>query len=157
MTHHLDDREMAKALAGEALDPPLTEHLESCVSCRREVERLSGLVADRRQQQEAQAPDWDRQRDGIMARLPSSQSAQRRRPVWLRPLMAAAAALVVAAGLRIAWMPSAPVEVPLQSDLEVEEILAEVDEVLADDSLPGFESIDPGFDVAETVFENGAS
>jgi hypothetical protein len=37
----------------------------------------------------------------------------------------------------------------------VEEILAEVDAVLADDSIPGFEVIDPGLE--EAIYENGTS
>jgi hypothetical protein len=39
----------------------------------------------------------------------------------------------------------------------VDEILAEVDAVLDDDSIPGFEVIDPGVDTLEGYAANGGS
>jgi hypothetical protein len=41
------------------------------------------------------------------------------------------------------------------SELPVEQILDEVDAMLADDSIPGFEVIDQGMD--DAIFENGTS
>ena len=83
-------------------------------------------------------------------------TGQRTRRRWTRPLLVAAAALVAAIGLRALWAP-APVVVEngTVSELPVEQILAEVDAVLADDSIPGFEIIDPGLE--EAIYENGAS
>ena len=67
-----------------------------------------------------------------------------------------AAALLVAVGLRLTAPPSEVVP-PVDEDLPIEQILAEVDAVLADDGLPGFEPIDPGVDDPASLFENGAS
>ena len=46
---------------------------------------------------------------------------------------------------------------PVGDELAVEEILAEMDALLADDSIPGFEVIDPWVGELETDIENGAS
>ncbi len=54
-------------------------------------------------------------------------------------------------------MPPGAATPPPTDDLAIEQILAEVDAVLADDSLPGFESIDPGVDDPASIFENGTS
>ena len=53
------------------------------------------------------------------------------------------------------WAPAPPVDSGVVPELPVEQILAEVDAVLADDTIPGFELIDPGLD--EEFYENGAS
>ena len=155
---HLDDYEFANAVAGLELEPETVEHLSACVSCRQQVAALQGAIADRREEFRGQSPDWDRQREEIMARLPSAQVgrtiASRR---WLRPLIAAAAVVLVAVGLNSLWDPPGVSEPVVGSDIEIEEILAEVDAVLADDSLPGFEFIDPGVDDPKSLFENGAS
>ena len=52
-------------------------------------------------------------------------------------------------------MPLPPSDPVAGSELPVEQILAEVDAMLADDSIPGFELIDPGLD--DAIYENGAS
>ncbi len=158
MTDHLEDREIAAVLAGGDPGSRAVEHLESCLGCRREIDRLGELVSRRRAELASQAPDWGRQRDRIMDRLPPAAATRDRAGSrWLRPLLAAAAVLVVAVGLRLAWLPSAPTGEQSRTDLAVEEILAEVDEVLADDSLPGFEPIDPGFEIADAYLANGSS
>ena len=69
-------------------------------------------------------------------------------------MLALAAILVAAIGLRMLWIPP-PADRATNAELPVEQILADVDAVLADDSIPGFELIEPGLDYA--VFENGAS
>ena len=60
-------------------------------------------------------------------------------------------------GVRVLWVPGTRGELHVDDDIAVEEILAEVDAVLEDDSLPGFESIDPGVSDLESMIENGAS
>ena len=75
----------------------------------------------------------------------------------MRPLLAAAAVLLMVIGLRVLWVPGTPVEPQANGEIAVEEILAEVDAVLANDDLPGFESIDPGVSDLESILENGAS
>jgi hypothetical protein len=63
--------------------------------------------------------------------------------------------LVAAAGLRALWSPTPPVDPMSDAELPVEQILAEVDALLADDSIPGFELIDQGLE--DAIYENGAS
>jgi hypothetical protein len=70
-------------------------------------------------------------------------------------LLAVAAVLVVAIGLRVLWAPAPVADPGIVSDLPVEQILAEVDAILDDDSIPGFELIDQGMD--DAIFENGTS
>ena len=158
MKTHLEDHEFTAAVEGLDLAPGAAEHLASCISCRQQVDVLEGAIAERRGEMEVGAPDWDRQREEILSRLgsapPENAVASRRR--W-QPLLAAAAVVVVAVGLGSLWRPSGAPETVLTPEIAIEEILAEVDAVLADDSLPGFESIDPGVDDPESLFENGAS
>ena len=114
------------------------------------------LIDAQRLRLEAEAPDWERQRQEVLLRLPSALMAgPGRRRWWTRPLLAVAAVLVAAIGLRALWMPLPPSEPVAGSELPVEQILAEVDAMLADDSIPGFELIDPGLD--DAIYENGAS
>ena len=157
MTTHLTDDEVTAAVAGLVGSQEAAEHLSSCVRCRQEVAEMQRLIIDRRRGMEAEFPDWQRQRRDVMARL-GDQSTVRRAPArrWLRPFLAAAAALVVAVGVSL-LMPHGATTPPAADDLAVEQILAEVDAVLADDSLPGFESIDLGVDDPESYFENGES
>ena len=157
MNTHLSDDDFAAVLAGLEADPGAREHLAACVSCRQQVAELQAFVADRRSAMESEAPDWQLQRRQVMARLGAAEATvtpTRRR--WLRPVVAAAATLVAAVGIRLAMAPHEPTPT-ITDDLAVEEILAEVDAVLADDSLPGFESIDFGVDNPAQIIENGTS
>jgi hypothetical protein len=157
MNKHLDEHEITAAVAGLELEAAAAEHLGSCLSCRQRVSEMRDLIDARQRDLEAGAPDWERQRQKILARLPSAATVQpmRRRRVWTRPLLAVAAVLVAAIGLRALWMPAPSVDPLSDSELPVEQILAEVDAVLADDSIPGFELIDPGLE--EELYENGTS
>jgi len=156
MTKHLTSDEIAAAVAGLELEPSVGNHLESCVVCRAEAAVLKDLITARRDEIQADAPDWAAQAAEIMDRLPTDAEAGRqRRPKWFRPALAVAAALVMAVGLWILRLES-PVGPPTD-ELAVEEILAEMDELLSDDSIPGFEIIDPEMDDLETYFNNGAS
>ena len=157
MKTHLDEHEISAAVASLELEPEAAEHLGLCLSCRQQVSAMREATDERRRDLEAEAPDWDRQREEIMARLPAAPATvQKSRRRWTRPLLAAAAVLVAAIGLRSLWAPApAVVENGTVSELPVEQILAEVDAVLADDSIPGFEIIDPGLE--DAIYENGAS
>lgn len=158
MNRHLEDHQITAAVAGLEVDPVAEEHLASCLSCRQRVAAMGELIADRRRELVAEAPDWERQRKEIFLRLPDAPAAvpfHRKR--WVRPLLAAAAVLVMAIGVRMLWAPRAPVVPAAEGEIAIEEILAEVDAVLADEYLPGFESIDPGFSDPESMIENGAS
>jgi hypothetical protein len=158
MRSHLEDQELAAALAGDELEAPAAEHLQGCVTCRRELDELMRMVAATRAEQASTEPDWDEQHRRVMDRLqPPAAAVSGSRRRWLRPLITAAATLILAVGLRTIWWPAPVAEPPLEPDFQVEQILAEVEAVLDDESLPGFEAIDPGLDDPEGLFENGAS
>jgi predicted anti-sigma-YlaC factor YlaD len=155
MKSHLEEHEITAAVAGLELEAAAEEHLGSCVSCRRQVSAMRDVIDARLEDLEAKAPDWEWQRQEIMLQLPATAMARPRRRRWARPLLAVAAVLVAAIGLRALWAPAPVVDTGVASELPVEQILAEVDAVLADDSIPGFEFIDQGMD--DAIFENGAS
>lgn len=158
MTNHLDEREISAAVAGLELAAPAAEHLESCLECRRRVAELQQLIGRRRAEQATGEPDWEAARAAVLARLPGVESgrAASRLQRWWRPLAAAAAvaAIAVAVGLLV---PDRVAIDSTESELPVEEILAEVDAVLGDDSVPGFELIDPGLETLAGVVANGSS
>lgn len=153
MNTHLNDHEIAAAVAGLDLEPAAVAHLEACGSCRREVEAMQALLDRRRLELLGEAPDREAQRRQVVSRLAPPLPKTNR----LRPVLAAAAAVLVALALSLARAPGPPTGTEAVSRLDVEDILAEVDAVLADDSLPGFEAIDPGLDSPEDLFANGAS
>ena len=156
MKIHLDEHEFTAAVAGLELEKTAKEHLGSCLSCRRQVSAMRDVIDARRADLAAEGPIWERQRHEIMMRLPSTPTVQRLRRVWTRPLLAVAAVLLVVIGLRALWKPAPDVVDPgVASELPVEQILDEVDAMLADDSIPGFEVIDQGMD--DAIFENGTS
>lgn len=154
---HLDDEQTATAVAGLELDRDGRDHLSSCVDCRRKVEAMRDLIEARRLLMEGDEPDWSAQRDAVLMRLRSepTRSGARRRS-WWRPAMAAAAALAVVAVVGLIGPRSTEIASNGQ-ELPVAEILAEMDALLADDSIPGFEIIDPGVDGLEGVLANGSS
>ena len=156
MKTHLEEHEITAAVAGLELEAAAEEHLGSCVSCRRQVTDMQGVIDARRGTLEAEAPDWERQRQEIMLQLPATPLARPlRRRSWTRPLLAVAAVLLAAIGLRALWAPAPVVDPGVISEVPVEQILAEVDAMLADDSIPGFELIDQGLN--DAIFENGTS
>jgi len=158
MNTHLDEHQITAAVAGLELEPEAEEHLVSCLSCRQRVAAFKDLIDARGEQMAAEMPDWDRQQAEILLQLPKSltgRPAKTRR--WTRALFAAAAAVLVAVGLEFMWSPAPMGEPVVELEVPIEQILAEVDAALADDSLPGFESIDPGVDDPKSYFENGAS
>lgn len=158
MTTHLNEEEFTAAVEGLELSPEATEHLAACISCRQQVDALQRAAAERLDEMEGQMPDWDHQRDEILACLPSSPAGSPAAPRrWLRPLMALAAVFLMAVGLSSLWEPPEVPEPVAGAEIEIDVILAEVDAVLADDSLPGFEFIDPGVDDPESLIENSAS
>ncbi len=144
MNRHLDDHEMASAAAGLTLEPEKLAHLEGCVSCRGSVTQFLDQVNKRRRAMEEETPDWDAQLKRILDALPPApvtSIAVRRR--WLRPLLAAAATLTIAigTGLFIHQNGSAPASSP-RPEIGVEEILAQADSLLAEDSIPGLDVFD---------------
>lgn len=158
MTRHLDDHEIAAAVAGLDLAPECEEHLGSCLECRRKRAAMQQLIARRRQQLTAEEPDWQAARRTVLSRIEqhgatAGEPSRFRR--W-RPLAAAAAAVAVAVTVGLLAPRQADRDLD-RTELAVDEILAEVDAVLDDDSIPGFEVIDPGLDTLEGYVANGAS
>ena len=156
MTSHMTSKEISAAVACLELETPAREHFERCVVCRAEAAELERLIDARREGLLADEPAWGVQARQIMDRLPAAAGGDGRgRPRWLRPVLTLAAVLVMAVGLGI-LRSDGPVETPA-ADPSVEEILAEMDELLSNDSIPGFEIIDPEMDDLTTFFDDGAS
>lgn len=160
---HLDERDLSAAVAGLDLEDAARHHLAACLTCRRRVDAAAGLIQTRRDLQRTDEPDWHAQHRSIMVRLPAAApeapAERQNEPTTIlawparllsqrsahRSLLAAAAALIVAAGLLALTRPWLPVRAPTitAAEVPVEDILAEVDAMLAEDQLPGFEPLDP--------------
>lgn len=153
MNRHLNDDQIAAAVAGTQLDETAAEHLASCVSCKRQVASVRGLIEQRRQEMVAEEPDWEDQRERVLARLGEAEISRSGRR-WLRPALAAAALIALAVGVGLLQLPNGGVP---DREIAVEEILAEAEALLDDDSIPGFEAIDPGLEGWQEFYENGAS
>ena len=156
MTTHLNPDQIDAAIAGLEIDDEGLKHLESCAQCRTEVAEFGRLIESRRGELAADEPDWALQAEEIMDRLPIEAAASRRaRSRWRRPVLAVAATVIIAVGIGVLrW--DRTVEPPV-AEVAVDEILAEMDELLSDDTIPGFEIIDPETDDLESYFDNGAS
>jgi hypothetical protein len=76
MKNHLEEHEISAAVAGLELDEAATEHLGSCLSCRQQVSAIRGLIDARRQGLEIDAPDWERQGQEVLLRLPSTPTVR---------------------------------------------------------------------------------
>ena len=156
MNTHLTTEELAAVIAGLEIDHDRRQHFDGCVVCRAEAAGMDELIEARRGEILADEPDWEDSAAIVMDRLAESGApVAARRPRWLRPVLAMAAMLVLAVGVGV-MLPGGAVD-PVGDDLAVEEILAEMDALLADDSIPGFEVIDPWVGELETDIENGAS
>jgi len=156
MTSHMTSDEISAAVTGLELESPAREHFAGCVTCRAKAADLERLIDARRGEMHTDEPDWGIQTRQIMDRLPAAGTGDdRQRSLWWRPVLALAAVLVMAVGLGI-LRSDRPVE-PTVAEPTVEEILAEMDELLSNESIPGFEIIDPETDDLATFFENGAS
>jgi len=154
---HLDNHQLAAAIAGLELEAGVEEHLTSCMSCRSQVHETRELIARRRQLLSEDEPDWQYQRREILLRLPTISATRRKRSSrWLRPVLAAAAILLVVVGLGL-MRRNAPHGGQEAPEVAIEQILSDVDAVLDDDTIPGFESIDPGLANLEKMYTNGAS
>jgi hypothetical protein len=158
MTDHLDEQEISAAVAGLSLAGAAAAHLSSCLDCRRQVVELELLIGCRRAEQTTGELDWEAARAAVLARLPAAENEpfEARRLRWWRPLAAAAAVVVAAVAVGLLAPERVAVD-PSESEMPVEEILAEVDAVLEDDSIPGFELIDPGLDTLSGVVADGSS
>ena len=121
MKTHLEENELTAVVAGLELEAAAEEHLGSCVSCRRQVSAMRDVIDARRGDLKAEAPDWVRQRREIMSQLPPAPAVRpMRRSPWIRPLLAIAAVLVAAVGLRALWTPAPTADPGVISELPVE-------------------------------------
>lgn len=153
---HLNDEQIAAAAAGLDLDGSATEHLQRCVACRSEIAAFDSLIGARRIELDAEQPDWERHTAAVMDRLPGAEPGSSwARPRWLKPVLAVAAVIVLAVAVGVLRPDRSPG--PALTEPGVEEILAEMDELLSDDRIPGFEVIDPGLEALTAEIENGAS
>jgi hypothetical protein len=143
MSHHLTDEQIAASVAGLELGDEAREHLDSCLGCRSSVSEMLCLIEKRRGLLAAGEPDWEAQRAGVLAGL-DGHASRRRRPGWLTPALAVAAALVMAVAVGLVGGPGGAT-IP-RDEIALEEILAEAETLLADRSIPGFELIDPDLD-----------
>ena len=157
MNRHLDDHAITAAVAGLELETWAEEHLASCLSCRQQVRSMQELFDERRERLMGEAPDWERQRQEVLQRLPAPVVGPLRRSSWMRPILAAAAVILVVVGIGLLRRPFSQNGSHAGSELPVEQILAEVNAALADDTIPGFESIDFGVSDLESIVNNGAS
>jgi hypothetical protein len=153
MARHLNEDELTAAVACTELDDAVREHLAECLVCHRQVTALRELIEARREELAEPIPDWEAQREAVMERLGEIAPARSRRR-WLRPALAAAAAVVMAVGVGVLQLDNSDGR---DRDLKIEEILAEAEALLADDSIPGFEVIDPGLVELEDYLGNGVS
>jgi len=157
MNRHLDDEQIAAAVAGDERPSDVGDHLGWCLECRQKVAAVEELIRLRRRSMVAGEPDWEAQREAVLGRLPQPQPVRREKSkTWLRPLLAAAAAMIVVAVVGL-MRPEQTEIASNGADIAVEEILAEVEELLADDSIPGFEVIDPGMEELEGYMSAGTS
>jgi hypothetical protein len=103
MNAHLNDEQLTAWLLGES-DPPITQHVETCVVCRAEATGLQDAISSCRESMRAAADRdelfWARQRLLTRQRL-----APRHRLPFLRWAAAVAMALVVFAALFLARSP----------------------------------------------------
>lgn len=141
MTTHLDDWQLSAFLASAELDRTMSEHLGSCMVCRRRLETFRQAVGEHRLALAEEAPDWQEQKQAILVRLDTTnRSASGRRPRrWLRPVLAAAATVVCVLGAALLQKTgdSTLVATP-RPELPIEEIFAQTEALLADDTIPGF-------------------
>jgi hypothetical protein len=144
MNDHLTDGQIAAEVAGLDLGADERRHLSYCLACRASVEEMRRLIETRRLQLTAGEPDWQAQRQAVVAAVDGAPSGRSRR--WWAPALAAAAAVVVAAVVALEQQPG---DGGSRREIAVEEVLAEADTLLNNDSIPGFELIDPGLDEIE--------
>jgi len=144
MTRHLNDNELASAIAGNPLDFEQQTHLEECVSCRRAVDLFLETVDQRRREINQEAPEWDAQLKAVLGALPLAQVLPHAGPRhWLSPLLAVAATLTLAIGTGLIVHRSGPAPQPTpRPNIKVEEILAKADSLLAQDGIPDLDVLD---------------
>jgi hypothetical protein len=100
MTRHLDDQEIAAAVAGLGLAPEGDEHLRSCLDCNRRVAALRRLIEGRRAAVTDGEPDGEAVRAAVLARIAE--------PAGAAAGQATATATAARLGTSWRWMKSSP-------------------------------------------------
>lgn len=128
---HSSDDELDRLLAGDDLPADRSEHVASCLLCRRRRDLFLGTVAEARGEDPA-----DDARERVREAALSAWGGRRR--VAARWWLAAAAAILIA--LLVPWhhRPAAPQPAPI----EVDAVLKDVDSMLARDPLASVASED---------------
>jgi anti-sigma factor RsiW len=142
MTTHLNDDQIAAAVAGLELDRETERHLNGCVTCRREVAEFGDTVGARRAEMLEDAPDWKAQRAAVLDRLPAAPRIGQ--PHWWSGrsrALALAAAVACVIGLAALWPRETDSPRQVAGDLPVAQILEESEALLEDGNIPGFEPI----------------
>jgi hypothetical protein len=159
MKGHLEEATLTSLVAGLEVDESALAHLGECLYCRRRIDQVRDAIEGRQREIEEEAPDWETLSRSILAELPASVGKTRvwglRR--WYANVAAVAAAVMLAltAGLFMGGDPVIETE-----EIPVEQILAEVDDLLAGEELPGFEGLTemvPDNEEMAEYFENGSS
>jgi hypothetical protein len=159
MKGHLDEQTLTTIVAGLDFDDLARAHLSECVFCRRRIDQVRDAIESRQREIEDEAPDWEALSQSIMSEIPAPGREDRswRGRRWYARVAAVAAGLTfaVTAGLYMSGDPGIDGE-----EIPVEQILAEVDDLLAGEELPGFESMAemvPSSEELAEYFENGSS
>jgi len=149
MNRHLESNEVDALICGEELDQARMEHLRNCISCRKEIESFRAIVDTAAVEMEAGMPEIETQIEAVLRRIAPIEDAEEpaarslsRKGIRRALLLAAATLLLVLGGLRLrpgVRIAAQPTPLP---GLKIEEILSTTDALLADNSIPGFESLD---------------
>lgn len=141
MSTHLSETEITSVLCGQELSAATNEHLQGCISCRSRIAEFERAITLRRAGMDGEMPDWQKQRRAILDRLPDQIGPRRRRsPRWVRPILAAAAVVTIALAAGLLHNPATPDLMPTpRPELPIEQIFAQAESLLADESIPGFE------------------
>ncbi len=141
MTRHLNEHELASATAGIPLEAEQQAHLEGCISCRQSINHFLEILNERRHSINDGAPDWDHHANEILTGISSAPEKSifvRRR--WRSPLLAAAATLIITFGAGVLFRMTGPATAPpSRPEIQIEEILAQAESLLADEGIPGLD------------------
>lgn len=160
MTNHLNEWEASAAAAGLDLEEARQEHLRHCLVCRSSIAAFGETIDLRRQDLAQTRPDWEGQRAAILRRMAEGGSSVRRvSPSRLRPLLAAAATVVLAVAGGAFITRSGPAPTPTaQPAIAIEEILSQAESLLSDDGLVDLDLFDTiSDDDLNTLFPEQAS
>lgn len=145
---HLNDDELNLAVLGEDLSPEATEHLASCLDCRRRRDGFLALV------EQARGVDPDEATRARVRELALTAWGAPPRRHWVRWLAAAAAVVV------LSLLPLLRSRTPQSPAINTEAVMIEVDQMLERDPLAAMASeevVDTVVPVSHTSGEGSVS